>query len=171
MRKPIKPFAVEVRRRNTRAAPVARDLEAPAPPPAAPAAPAPALRPSAAPEPARRVLPCLVSEAAVASAAEETLAAAETRRKRGRPKAAPDDAPRVKRPVGRPPKAQSELAPRKRGRPRKNPEAQPAPQPAPARIAAPAALERSERSLRRAADGASLPRGQRWKRRLPRALW
>lgn len=145
--------------------------EAPAPAPEPPAAAvlfsSSGKAPLVAAEP-RRILPCLVTDAAIDAA----KAAAEVA-----------DAP-APRPRGRPRKQRhadelAPLVPRKRGRPRKSPveakepapkpvrqPAQPARQPQPALVIVGASARASAR--RAAAD--ELPRGERWKRRLPKAL-
>jgi hypothetical protein len=171
MRKEPKSFTVEVKRRPGGAAkkpapflPVAEARPAPQPADAFFRATAP--EPEAPAAPIRRILPCLVTEAAMETAQAEALSTAEPeRRPRGRP---------------RKPKNQDEpapLAPRKRGRPRKNPVAnvpvvRPAPVEAPVRVAqSPAlvALTTSERATARRSAVVGLPRGERWKRRLPKA--
>lgn len=176
MRKQPKSFTVEVKRRPTSLAKKPALTE-----PAAPmteqavAAEAVFLRQDApaatAAEAERRILPCLVTEAAMdaaKAAVEEDPALAP--RKRGRPpkqRTAEDLAP---------------LAPRKRGRPRKNPlevkeqtaPRQPAPapavQPRPMALVAAAPVGASARSGARRAAVSGLPRSERWKRRLPKAL-
>ncbi|MDE2365078.1 MAG: hypothetical protein KGM42_20575 [Hyphomicrobiales bacterium] len=165
MRKEPKHFTVEVKRRPGVAA------KKPAPFLPAPAEPAPQpaaslFRTPSAAQPAttvaeRRILPCLVTEAQIDAAQAEALSEAEpVQRARGRPrKAVSPDAP-------------APLAPRKRGRPRKTP----APAPHPVEHAAPMIetpvapppLVLSERRASRLAG--ELPRGERWKRRLPKAL-
>ncbi len=174
MRKEQKSFTVEVKRRPGAAQKKPRAFVPPQPQPASsPAAealfrtPAPTAEQPGAP---RRILPCLVTEAALDAAQAEALS----------------DPERVPRPRGRPRKQRdpediAPLAPRKRGRPRKLPAA-----PAeritiaekPAR-AAPVVLtpvlmtpatSTSERAAARRAATADLPRGERWKRRLPKAL-
>lgn len=185
MRKQPKSFTVEVKRRPsslTRKPGLAEaPVAAPQPPAAAVVFASAGPAPAAAAESQRRILPCLVTEAAIdaAKAVEESQAA---------------PAPR---PRGRPRKQRSQeelapLAPRKRGRPRKipleakepksqsarAPAAKPVRQPAPAaktvRQPAPAApvalvVASARASSRRTAVG-ELPRGERWKRRLPKAL-
>ncbi len=172
MRKPIKPFSVEVKRRSARAVappekPLAPSVAAPAPVSPAPLAPTPlAPAPASAHKPAGRILQCLVSEAAGEAIAEQNLARAGERRAASRK-------PPVagKRPVGRPRKMADETAaaPRKRGRPRKTPAQEAVPSPA-APVAMASAVSRSDRAVRRAREVAALPRGQRWKRRLPKTL-
>ncbi len=172
MRKPTKSFTVEVKRRPTSLSKKPMLVEAPAATPEPPSAAALFSAPDkalVAAEP-RRILPCLVTDAAIDAA----KAAADT-----------DDAP-APRPRGRPRKQRNAdelapLAPRKRGRPRKSPveakEAAPTPvrqtaqparpaQPSPALVVVGAGSRASAR--RAAAD--DLPRGERWKRRLPKAL-
>lgn len=173
MRKPTKSFTVEVKRRPTSLNKKPLLVDAPAPVPEPPAAAvlfsSTEKAPAVAAEP-RRILPCLVTDAAIDAA----KAAAEI-----------DEAP-ASRPRGRPRKQRNAeelapLAPRKRGRPRKTPvEAkEPAPKPvrapvqpprqvrpAPALVVVGASARASER--RAAVD--ELPRGERWKRRLPKAL-
>lgn len=126
-----------------------------------------------------RVLPCLVSEAAAATAREETLAEAEARAPRGRrvARAEPPQNGEKRRP-GRPRKNTEEAtAPRKRGRPsaaettRAASAPVPAAQNAPIHVVYQVSAGASRRALRRAAEVASLPRGQRWKRRLPKTIW
>jgi len=170
MRKPTKSFTVEVKRRPTSLGkkPMLPDAIAPAPEPPAAAIlfSSPEKVPLVAAEP-RRILPCLVTDAAIDAA----KAAAEV-----------EEAP-APRPRGRPRKQRNAdelapLAPRKRGRPRKSPvEAkEPAPKPAlqPARQAQPApalvVVGASARASMRRAVTDELPRGERWKRRLPKAL-
>ena len=175
MRKEQKSFTVEVKRRPGVTPKKPRAFVPPQPEPASsPAAealfraPAPAAEPPGAP---RRILPCLVTEAALDAAQAEALA----------------DPDRVPRPRGRPRKQRdpediAPLAPRKRGRPRKLPAApaerltiaeKPA-RPAPVVFApvafAPPLAPISERAAARRAATAELPRGERWKRRLPKAL-
>ena len=178
MRKQAKSFTVEVKRRPTSLTKKPAFVE-PSPSIAAPlaaalvfAAPEPA--PAAVEEAQRRILPCLVTEAAIdaAKAVEETDEATAPRR-RGRPRkqqSADDLAP---------------LAPRKRGRPRKVPleaegreakgrqqsQSDPAPQPVHVVQTVPAApVGASMRSNTRRAAVSELPRGERWKRRLPKTL-
>lgn len=172
MRKPTKSFTIEVKRRPTSLARKPGFAEMPAPIAEPAAAAAIFARVEAAPaaaEAERRILPCLVTEAAMdaAKAAVEAEPAIAPRR-RGRPpkqRAADDLAP---------------LAPRKRGRPRKNsidasepkpavaPQAAASPRPAPRVVAAPVGA--SARSGARREAVSELPRGERWKRRLPKAL-
>jgi hypothetical protein len=118
----------------------------------------------------RRILPCLVTEAAMETAKAEALA---------------DHAP-PPRPRGRPRKERSDVdlapvAPRKRGRPRKilidiaveRPSASTHPQRSAPVFETPAELEPyqpSDRAIARRSAVAALPRGERWKRRLPKAL-
>ena len=117
----------------------------------------------------RRILPCLVTEAALDAAKAEALSAEEIApRPRGRPRKErkPDDL--------------APLAPRKRGRPRKTqatpPVERPA-QPAPRAVVAvetaparPVAQRTGARIAARRSAVAELPRAERWKRRLPKAL-
>jgi hypothetical protein len=177
MRKETKSFKVEVKRRPPIASKKPRPFvpaePAPTPQPAAQAFfKAPQDTPAPAPDPAaaRRILPCLVTEAAMDAAKAEALSVA----------------PIAPRPRGRPPKQRTSddlapLAPRKRGRPRKvQPVAErPAPAKAPTRevyapqtaSAAPVApLPTTARSANRRTAVAKLPRSERWKRRLPKAL-
>ncbi|MCB1535499.1 MAG: hypothetical protein KDJ44_12430 [Rhodoblastus sp.] len=173
MRKQSRSFTVEVKRRPTSLTKKPVFAE---PSPSIPAPPAAALvfaaaepAPNAVEEAQRRILPCLVTEAAIdaAKAVEETEEAIAPRR-RGRPRkqqSADDLAP---------------LAPRKRGRPRKIPleareQAQspsaPAPQPVRVVQTVPAApVGASVRSNARRAAVSELPRSERWKRRLPKTL-
>jgi hypothetical protein len=140
-----------------------------------------------------RVLPCLVSEAAVENAQAQSLADAEARL---------HDEQKVRRPVGRPKKIADADAPaRPRGRPKKQAGApstrtadhtrkvidfierftrdDDAPAVAPVRSTAarppqqPQSLNVSVSARRQARREllANLPRGQRWKKRLPEALW
>lgn len=173
MRKPTKSFTVEVKRRPTSLSKKHLLVDAPAPMPEPPAAAvlfsSAEKAPAIAAEP-RRILPCLVTDAAMdAAKAAAEIDDAPAPRLRGRPRKQHDAA---------------ELAPlasRKRGRPRKTPaEAkEPAPKPArppvqpqrqvrlaPALVVVGASARASER--RAAVD--ELPRGERWKRRLPKAL-
>ncbi|MCB1540077.1 MAG: hypothetical protein KDJ25_04255 [Rhodoblastus sp.] len=148
-------------------------VEPPAPvvaPPAASVLFAPAeASPTVVAEAQRRILPCLVTEAAIDAAkvvgeSDEALAP----RKRGRPR-------KERRPEDLAP-----LAPRKRGRPRKTQievkESAPAaraPVPQPVRQTQPVAaapVGASARSNVRRAAASELPRSERWKRRLPKAL-
>jgi hypothetical protein len=173
MRKEPKNFTVEVKRRPGVAAKKPRPFAPVAPEPAAPPpsaavlfrAPAPEEQKTEASE--RRILPCLVTEAALDAAKAEALA---------------DHAP-VARPRGRPRKERPEgelasAAPRKRGRPRKNPVTSVTPvvidrTPAPPSPVAPvvvAPYQPSARAITRRSAVAELPRGDRWKRRLPKAL-
>ncbi|HMN71734.1 MAG TPA: hypothetical protein PKA55_07680 [Rhodoblastus sp.] len=171
MRKQTKSFTVEVKRRPTSLAKKQSfpEAPAPAPQPAAAAAIFAPVAPTGAAEAERRILPCLVTEAAIdaAKAAEEAEPAVAPR-KRGRPpkqRSADDLAP---------------LAPRKRGRPRKTPveAAEPDLPAAPQTVAPSRAVPRvatapvgaSARSGARRAAVSELPRGERWKRRLPKAL-
>lgn len=175
MRKEPKHFTVEVKRRPAAGAKKPRAFVK------AEAAPAPVaadilFRASDAnveapkEEPARRILPCLVTEAAIETAKAEALA---------------DHAP-PPRPRGRPRKERTEsdlapIAPRKRGRPRKipldvtaeRPSASVPPQRFVQAFEPPAELEPyqpSDRAIARRSAVAALPRGERWKRRLPKAL-
>lgn len=178
MRKERKAFTVEVKRRpgqgGKKPAPLMERLPDAPQPHAADSLfkpPAPKAEPRA-DDASRRILPCLVTEAALDAAKEEALTDyPDAPRPRGRPR---------KQPVGEP---LAPLAPRKRGRPRKA-AAEPkepaiaaervkktavAPA-APAPVLAPAPAGQSARAvLRRAAVG-DLPRSERWKRRLPKAL-
>lgn len=169
MRKQPKSFTVEVKRRPGGAQRKPAFVEAPASGAEAAAAAADVLfrtvdtpTVDAAPQPERRILQCLVTEAALDAAHAEATAESAPRR-RGRP-------PK--------PKATGEsglVAPRKRGRPRKNPLPE-------ARFELSDEAERvvavtittpytpSERALVRRTAVAALPRGERWKRRLPRVL-
>ena len=171
MRKPSRFFTVEVKRRPTSLAKKPSLAEPPAPVPAPPAAsvvfapvePAP----TAVAEAQRRILPCLVTEAAIDAAKvagdDDAVLAP---RKRGRPR------------KERGPEDLAPLAPRKRGRPRKtqvevkeSAPAAPAPQPARQAPTTPAApVGASARSNVRRAATSELPRSERWKRRLPKAL-
>lgn len=167
MRKEPKSFRVEVKRRPAflgRKPLLAAETPVPAPAEALFAPPSPA--PAAVQEPERRILPCLVTEAAIDAARTEAI----------------EEHPRAPRPRGRPRlnrAADDAVAapPRKRGRPRKvvavasveavKPAAS-APLPKKA-VATPPATPSVRASERRAAT-AELPRGERWKRRLPKAL-
>lgn len=170
MRKERKAFTVEVKRRpgvgsKKPSLPTYALLQAPEPQPAdALFKPRPPEKVEAqVEEPARRILPCLVTEAAFDAAKEEALTQnALAPRPRGRPRKQRglDDA--------------APLAPRKRGRPRKA-----APEPverleqpvAPVVLSAPPApVGQSVRAVSRRAAVGELPRGERWKRRLPKAL-
>lgn len=174
MRKQPKSFTVEVKRRPTSLArkPSLADM-APATavsPAAAAIFASVATAPPAAGDAQRRILPCLVTEAKMdAAKAAVDADPSEAPRRRGRPRKQPgldDLAP---------------LAPRKRGRPRKQPvqaqeaKAQPARAPAAqatqaARPAPGAPVGAGERAVARRAAVSELPRGERWKRRLPKAL-
>ncbi|MDE2578790.1 MAG: hypothetical protein KGL46_08310 [Hyphomicrobiales bacterium] len=173
MRKPVRAFTVEVKKTHTRK-PFDVTLPASTPqpqaeaffaPPGAAAAPAPQGE-------ARRVLPCLVSQAAVEEARQREIEEAATR-------AAP-------RPVGRPrkPKIDDDApAPkgRKRGRPPKQPMSDATRIAQVALVDAPVALSDAaidsvaaalrDRGAARAEAAQNLPRSERWKRRLPRAAW
>lgn len=177
MRKQPKSFTVEVKRRPTSLARKAALAEPDAPmTEQAVAAEAVFSRPeasatAAAAEAERRILPCLVTEAAMDAA-----------------KAAVEDDPALApRKRGRPPKQRTAedlapLAPRKRGRPRKiqgetqeqaaprQPAPAPAVQPRPVELVAAAPVGASARSGARRAAVSGLPRSERWKRRLPKAL-
>lgn len=173
MRKQSRSFTVEVKRRPTSRTKKPSFVE---PSPSIPTPPAAALvfaaaepAPASVEETQRRILPCLVTEAAIdaAKAVDETDEAVAPRR-RGRPRkqqSVDDLAP---------------LAPRKRGRPRKipleaaeQPKGQGAPAPQPVRVVRTvptAAVGASARSSARRAAVSELPRSERWKRRLPKAL-
>lgn len=170
MRKQPKSFTVEVKRRA--GAPARKPVFAETPhidaDSVAAAADAlfgaPKSTPSPAPKspaPAGRILPCLVTEAALdAAQAEATVEQAPRRR-------------------GRPPKPRNAdetaiAAPRKRGRPRKVPLAE-------ARfefrdesdamaVVPVTPYTPSARAIGRRSAVSALPRGERWKRRLPRVL-
>lgn len=173
MRKPQKSFTVEVKRRPTSLGKKAAFVEAPAPAPQPSAAALVFSTPpgdTSAPADPRRILPCLVTEAAIDAARTADEA----------------DVSRAPRPRGRPRKQRplddlAPLAPRKRGRPRKVPLEASEPAPQPVRAAAPrpvrivqttpaAAVGESARSSKRRDAVSELPRGERWKRRLPKAL-
>ena len=173
MRKQPKSFTVEVKRRPSSLTKKPALVEPAAPTPQPPAAAAVFSTPESAGAAAdpRRILPCLVTEAAMdaAKTVEDADLSLEPRR-RGRPRKqkGPDDP--------------APLAPRKRGRPRKNPVTivqlvpepvrPPAPRPAMqvARSTPVAAVGASLRSSARRDAVSELPRGERWKRRLPKAL-
>lgn len=169
MRREPKSFTVEVKRRPGAAKKPAPFVPAPVDEPRQPAdalfqAPKEA---AAAAEPARRILPCLVTEAAIDAAQAEAISEVEPVRRRGRPRKEPrpdDPAP---------------LAPRKRGRPRKNPviavsfddeEDESGPAIAAPPVVALPPLTLSERAVARRGAVSALPRGERWKRRLPKVL-
>jgi hypothetical protein len=175
MRKEPKHFTVEVKRRPAAGAKKPRAFVPVEAAPAATAADILFRAPDASveppkDEPARRILPCLVTEAALETAKAEALA---------------DHAP-PPRPRGRPRKERTDadlapVAPRKRGRPRKVPIDMAAERPSasaqPQRFAPvfepPAEIEPyqpSDRAIARRSAVAALPRGERWKRRLPKAL-
>ncbi len=125
---------------------------------AAKPAPAPTPEPSS---PAGRILPCLVTEAAL-DAAQAEATVEEAARRRGRsPKARNADETAI-------------VAPRKRGRRRKIPleetrfEVRDEPEPLVAVVVTP--YTPSARAIGRRSAVSALPRGDRWKRRLPRIL-
>ena len=173
MRKQPKSFTVEVKRRPNSLGKKAAFVEAPAPAPQPSAAAlvfAPQPADKAAPADPRRILPCLVTEAAIdAARSAEEADGSLAPRPRGRP--------RKQRPLD----DLAPLAPRKRGRPRKVPLEGSKPAPQPVRAAAPqpvrvvrttpaAPVGESARSNARRDAANELPRGERWKRRLPKAL-
>jgi hypothetical protein len=165
MRKYPKSFTVEVKRRPGAAKKPAPFLpaieEQPAPQPSAAFFKSPEPEPEA---PARRILPCLVTEAAIETVQELSTAEPERRRRGPRKQKGPNDP--------------TPLAPRRRGRPRKNPDAAPAVRLVPAEKQTPdaappapiVAFLASKRTMTRRSAVSGLPRGQRWKRRLPKAL-
>ncbi len=170
MRREPKSFTVEVKRRPGAAK---KPAPFPAPPADEPRRPAdalfqqPAAEMTSANEPERRILPCLVTEAAIDAAQAEAFSDVEPVRRRGRPRKEPrpDDA--------------APLAPRKRGRPRKNPvisipfddgEDDVAPTVAARQVVNLPPLTLSGRAAARRGAVSALPRGERWKRRLPRIL-
>jgi hypothetical protein len=169
MRREPKYFTVEVKRRPGAAKKPASFAPAPVEEPRQPADALfqPAKEAPAAPEPARRILPCLVTEAAIDAAQAEAISDIEPVRRRGRPRKEPR------------PDDLAPLAPRKRGRPRKNPviavpfgddedDAAPAIAAQPATVLPPLTL--SDRAVARRGAVSALPRGERWKRRLPKVL-
>jgi len=173
MRKEPKSFTVEVKRRPGGAArkpaPFLPELDDKPAPQAADAffkTPTSEQQSPAVPE--RRILPCLVTEAAIETAQAKALSTDEpARRPRGRPR-------KVKGPADPAP-----LAPRKRGRPRKNPVANvPVPRAVPVQKSDGAsrppvafvAMPPSDRATARRSAVSGLPRSERWKRRLPKAL-
>ena len=185
MRKVPKSFTVEVKRRPSIVAkkpqPFLPDMPEPAPQRAADALfrspDADATVAASAPE--RRILPCLVTEAALDAAKAEALVDEPAARPRGRPRKerAPDDlAPLAPRKRGRPRKVQPASAqerPKKVAQIAKTAQAAPV-KPAPRVVAETEAPARSAlplSGLRVAARrSVELPRSERWKRRLPKAL-
>lgn len=169
MRRPQKPFTVEVKRiRKGAGAKILVD-ETPKkeavsrewPRPIAAPAPVPA---QSQPAPPRRILEAIEPPPVVASATETIVADTTVRRGRGRPRKSVDvvndgEAVRVI------PRIEPVVV---RARPKPRPAAAPVEAPF---VFAPPAPVLEARPRDRANEADNLPRGERWKRRLPKVLW